>query len=88
MSGAGDLLHVVTNDNISPGRKAFGRATVWGSAGLGLLVAAAQVAQMQGWQDFGFQNWRPTLYAYVFWAICLCWAQVIQAVELPPMWGT
>jgi multiple sugar transport system permease protein len=81
MSGAGDLLHVVSNDDISAGRKAFGRAIVWGSAGLGLLIAAAQVAQMQGWSDFGFQNWRPTLYAYVLWAICLCWGQVLTHGE-------
>ena len=27
--------------------------------------------------SFGFENWRPTLYAYLFWAFCLCLGQVI-----------
>jgi multiple sugar transport system permease protein len=74
---SGDLLHVVTNDNISDGRKRLGRLLVWGSAGLLLLVALLQTLQVLGWRDFGFANWRPTLYAYVGWAIALCWAQVL-----------
>jgi multiple sugar transport system permease protein len=27
--------------------------------------------------EFGLQTWRPTLYAYILWAICLCWSQVL-----------
>ena len=81
VSSAGDLLHVVTNDSISAGRKAFGRAIIWGSGLLMLVIAAAQLLQVTGGADFGFQNWRPTLYAYVFWAICLCWGQVLQHGE-------
>ncbi|MGL5814801.1 MAG: carbohydrate ABC transporter permease, partial [Aeromonas sp.] len=30
-----------------------------------------------GHADYGFTNWRPTLYAYVTWAIALCCAQVL-----------
>ena len=70
-------LHVVTSDDISVGRIRFGRALIWGSAGLLALVALAQAAQALGWQDFGFATWRPTLYAYCLWATALCWAQVI-----------
>jgi multiple sugar transport system permease protein len=77
VSSAGDQLHVVTNDNISAGRRAFGRTIIWGSAAVMLAVAAAQLAQMTGRADFGFENWRPTLYTYVLWAICLCWGQVL-----------
>ena len=77
MSSEGDLLHVVTNDNISAGRKAFGRAIIWGSAALMVVVAVMQTLQTAGQADFGFANWRPTLYAYVVWAVCLCWAQVL-----------
>ena len=29
----------------------------------------------------GFSNWRPTLYAYCLWAICLCWGQVLMRGE-------
>jgi multiple sugar transport system permease protein len=77
VSSEGDLLHVVTNDNISAGRKAFGRAIIWGSAAVMGLVALMQTLQSAGQADFGFTNWRPTLYAYVVWAVCLCWAQVL-----------
>lgn len=73
----GDLLHVVTADDISAGRRAFGKAIVWGSAALLAAVAVAQTAQHSGYYDFGFTTWRPTLYAYILWAICLCWSQVL-----------
>ncbi|MBA4326419.1 MAG: sugar ABC transporter permease [Rhodobacter sp.] len=80
MSG-NDHLHVVTSDDISAGRKRFGSLLVWGTAGLMALVALAQTAQVLGWRDFGFTDWRPTLYAYCIWATALCWAQVITRGE-------
>jgi multiple sugar transport system permease protein len=77
VSGSGDLLHVVSNDNISNSRKAWGRGIIWGSGLLMALVALAQLMQVQGLHDFGLTSWRPTLYAYIFWAICLSWGQVL-----------
>jgi multiple sugar transport system permease protein len=77
MTAQGDLLHVVTNDNISPARRGFGRALVWGSAGLLAAVALLQTLDANGRIDLGFSNWRPTLYAYILMSICLCWAQVL-----------
>lgn len=76
MSGS-QHLHVVISDEITPARVRLGRLLIWGSAALMALVALAQTAQVLGWQDFGFQTWRPTLYAYCLWATALCWAQVI-----------
>lgn len=73
----GDLLHVVTNDNISDRRKLFGRAIIWGSAAILALVAVLQTLQFNEQANFGFENWRPTLYAFCLWATCLCWAQVL-----------
>jgi len=73
----GDLLHVVTADDISDRRRLFGRAIVWGSALVVALVATLQSAQHMGYGDFGFQTWRPVLYAYILWAACLCWSQVL-----------
>lgn len=73
----GDLLHVVTDDDISDARRRFGHGIVWASAALMAAVAAAQYAQVRGLADFGFQSWRPTLYAYIFWAVCLCWSKVL-----------
>lgn len=78
---AGDLLHTVTNDNLSPGRVALGRWLIRGSAAALILVALAQGAQVAGLSDFGFANWRPTLYAYVLWSVCLCWGQVLMRGE-------
>ncbi|MFY8146317.1 MAG: carbohydrate ABC transporter permease, partial [Rhodobacter sp.] len=77
MTDSGDLLHVVTNDNIPSRRRAFGRAIVRASAALLLGIAAAQTLDRTGTLDLGFADWRPTLYAYVLWALCLCWAQVL-----------
>lgn len=68
---------MVTNDTISAQRKAFARTIIWGSGLLLLGVAAAQTLHSMGSAALGFENWRPTLYAYVAWAICLCWGQVL-----------
>jgi multiple sugar transport system permease protein len=77
----GDLLHVVTSDTISDRRRATGRAVIWGAGALVVLVALAQTLQAAGVADFGFQSWRPTLYAYCTWAVALCWGQVILRGE-------
>jgi multiple sugar transport system permease protein len=76
-----DLLHVVTNDDISPARRRLGRVLPWAAGALMLGVAAAQGAQVTGWADFGFTTWRPTLYAFCLWATALCWAQVLTRGE-------
>jgi multiple sugar transport system permease protein len=73
----GDLLHVVAADDISAGRRRFGRAIVWGSAALLAMVVIAQILQHLQYLDFGFATWRPTLYAYILWTVCLCWSQVL-----------
>jgi len=77
----GDLLHVITNDNIPAGRRLFGKALLWGSLGLLALVALLQTVQSQGGHDFGFANWQPTLFAYLLFSICLCWSQVLVRGE-------
>lgn len=74
-------LHVVSNDDISPGRKRFGKALVWASAAILAVVVVAQTAQTLGWGAFGFSTWRPTLYAYCLWATAFCWAQVLARGE-------
>ncbi len=77
----GDLLHVVTSDDISSGRKLTGRLIVW-AAGLVLLATAA----VQGLHEleaiaFGFETWRPVLFAYVVWAVAMGVAQVMVRGE-------
>ncbi len=81
MSTQGDLLHVVTTDDLPPSRVVLGRALMWGSFGLLMVVAALQAAQAMGTADIGFVNWRPTLYAFLTWSVFLCWGQVLTRGE-------
>ncbi|MDU8942824.1 carbohydrate ABC transporter permease [Ovoidimarina sediminis] len=77
MTGEGDLLHVVTSDEITPARRALGKTLIWGS--FGVMVAAFLILGLAetGRIAMEVQNWRPALYAYLFWATCLCIAQVV-----------
>jgi multiple sugar transport system permease protein len=74
-------LHVVTNDNLSPGRIAFGRAVIWGSVLVLAVVAGLQTLQVFGGQNFGFTSWRPTLYAYILLTVGLSWGMVLTRGE-------
>jgi multiple sugar transport system permease protein len=75
-----DRLYIVANDQISPAREAFGRALKWGATGLLAVVAAWQAAGAFGAvPEVG--NWRPTLYAYLLWAVCLCASQALRYGE-------
>jgi multiple sugar transport system permease protein len=77
LTAQADLLHVVTTDNLTPRRIAMGRLLVRGAAALLGLTILVQVLFEYGVIAFGFDNWRPILYAYIFWAVSLCAAQVI-----------
>ena len=81
MSADGDLLHVVTNDDISPRREMVGRVMIWGSAAV--LAASFLILYLAGNGSIAlnFETWRPVLYAYLFWATCLCIAQVVRRGE-------
>lgn len=81
MSEQGDLLHVVTMDTITPRRVALGRTMVWGSAAVmaaTFLVLALSEYGAIAWQ---FDTWRIGLFGYLFWATCLCIAQVVLRGE-------
>jgi multiple sugar transport system permease protein len=69
---------------IPAGRQAFGRSLIWaGSLGL-LAMIALQILDATGTLSIGFENWRPTLYAYVAWAVALGAGQVLVRGE--PGW--
>ncbi len=61
VSSEGDLLHVVTNDTIPEGRKRFGRAIIWGTAGLTLIAAGMQFMEQA---EFGFTQERATPHSF------------------------
>ena len=47
-------------------------------ASIGLAaVMLLQILYKSGSIGFGFENWRPVLYAYVVWSVTLCVAQVL-----------
>ncbi len=75
-----DRLYVVTNDQITPGRARAGQVMVWGSFAILVLVAAWQV--LGGYEVVtDFANWRPTLYAYLFFVTCYCISLVVRYGE-------
>ncbi|MEM8871702.1 MAG: sugar ABC transporter permease [Pseudomonadota bacterium] len=76
MSSSSDLLHTVTPQDIPARRIAFGRALIWGSFALLVILALVQSLHEVG-RAPGFDTWRPVLYAYALWATCLCWGQVL-----------
>ncbi len=73
----GDFLHVVTADRVSDSRRRFGKTITWGSAGLLAGVTLLQIFHHYGFIDVGLENWRPALYAYLVWAVCLCYSRVL-----------
>ena len=76
-STEGDYLHIVMQDEISTQRRSLGQTIMWGSAAILLFLIILQSLDQLGIFRLGFQTWRPTLYAYLFWATCLCWSQVL-----------
>lgn len=78
---SGDMLHVVTTDDISPARMRAGKLLIWGSALILAVIAVLQALDAMGRPGIDFANWRPTLYAYLFWATCLCIGQVMTRGE-------
>ncbi len=74
-------LHVVTSDDITPTRIFWGRLLVWGSAAIMALAFFVLGLAEAGVIGYDFPTWRPALYAYLFWATCLCIAQVVRRGE-------
>jgi len=73
----GDLIHVVSNEGISDGRKRAGRILIRGSFLILLIVGTVQALDALGIVHLGFKDWQPTMVAYVLWCVCLCVGQVV-----------
>jgi multiple sugar transport system permease protein len=66
---------------IPHGRRLFGRALV-AAVSLGFAaIVLVQVLHDAGASAFGFENWRPVLYAFLGWAIALGLGQVVSRGE-------
>jgi multiple sugar transport system permease protein len=72
-----DRLHTVTSDAFSAARVRAGRALMWLATAVLAGTFLLQAVHAGGLAELGFRTWRPVLYAYVFWAICLGIAQVL-----------
>lgn len=80
-SQQGDLLHTVAPDDITPARKSLGRLLVFGTGAVLAAMILLQVLHDNGFLAFGFDGWRPILYAYIVWGAALCAAQVMVRGE-------
>ena len=65
-------------EEVLPGRPAFGRWLIWLASALLVVVAALQLANVLGVVSIGFANWRPTLYAFVLWGVALGVSEVLE----------
>ena len=78
MSAAeGDLLHTVQTGTISAGGIRAGQLLLWTASAVLVLAFLIQAAFESGVVSFGFETWRPVLYAYFLWAFALCLSRVM-----------
>jgi multiple sugar transport system permease protein len=69
--------YVVASEVVTPGRKNAGRWLIQ-LASLGLVaIVLAQILYEAGTISWGFENWRPVLYAFLVWAAALGAGQVM-----------
>jgi multiple sugar transport system permease protein len=77
-----DRLYTVSTDEEVPvGRKLQGRIIFWAATALVVLTFLVQGLHVSGKLDFGFQNWRPALYAILLWSFALCTSLVVSRGE-------
>ena len=67
----------VSAEDVSPQRKNLGRALVAAASLLLIGLALDQGFFSAGVISFGFENWRPVLYAYLIWSIAIGASQVL-----------
>lgn len=77
----GAQLNSVDSDRMSPQRVRAGRTLVRLAALLLFALTVVQALHEYEVIAFGFETWRPVLYAYITWAICLGFAQVLVRGE-------
>lgn len=77
-----DRLYTVSTDaEIPESRKSLGKVVFWAASLLVLATFAIQALHVAGMLAFGWENWRPALYAIVIWSIALCVSLVLSRGE-------
>ena len=72
-----DPLYVVEPLVINPAKKIIGKIFVWAAFSLMLVLALIQYLKTNGNISFGFETWRPIVYAYVFWGFSIGYSRVL-----------
>ena len=73
----GHQIHGVASDHFLAGRERTGRAIIYAASLLLVAVLLIQALQSAGAIAFGFENWRPILYAYLIWSVALGLGQIM-----------
>ena len=77
----GDGFIEEIGDPRAAGRRRAGIALIWlASIGLGLVIVL-QALNAAGVLPLGLRDWRPTLFAYVLWAVALGYGMVLSRGE-------
>ncbi len=63
------------------GRRALGRAIIGLGTAILIVVALIQGLFEAGAIGFGFETWRPVIYAYLVFAVALGWGQILSRGE-------
>jgi multiple sugar transport system permease protein len=71
----------IAYDHIPANRRVGGKALIWLASLTFLAILVVQILNRAGSLDFGFESWRPVLYAYVLWGIALGVGQVLMRGE-------
>jgi len=73
-----ELDHVVSAEPALAARRRWGAAALAGGTFVLVATFLIQLLHVNGSISFGFETWRPVLYAYLLWAVCLGAAQVLR----------
>ena len=77
----GDRFIEVETDRVSARRKLIGRSLIWLGIAIFAIVMLLQTLNATGAIALGFENWRPTLYAYGVFSVLLCTGIVLSRGE-------
>ena len=72
-----DPLYVVAPSYINKKTKRIGHLLVWGAFILMFTIGLIQALYTFEKISFGFNNWRPLLYSYIFWAFAIGYSKVL-----------